>query len=91
MVDKERLAALRAKHRPESVVDPRVYVDPHEGHHTHVQGNMTRCSCGGSGGIFSIALPDWDDSDPRWLDLMRNGPCSICGLDGWDSYDDFFA
>lgn len=74
------------------------YLPGHYGHHMHIEGNASVCSCGAVMGCFSF-VPDpryWSD-DPAeveqarreeadWLAWVR---CSVCGLHGVQYEGDF--
>ena len=89
-------AAARAEAGPAEWVDACEIGDPdylpgHYGHHTHVQGNGTVCSCGQVWGCFSfVPDPRYWSGDPAevaqaereeadWLAWVR---CSLCGMRG---------
>jgi hypothetical protein len=64
---------------------------PHPGHHTHVEGNATVCSCGTVWGCFSF-VPDpryWSDDPAEVAAAQREHQeyvdsisCAICGKRG---------
>lgn len=86
----QQRAAERAHANPDHESRPDA-PNAHEGHHTHVEGNGTVCSCGQVWGIFSF-IPDprlWSD-DPAEVEAAQREhqeyvdsiSCSICGKRG---------
>jgi len=67
-----RRAAARAV--GQKAADP----DPHDGHHSHLQGTSVWCSCGEWGGVTCVAF-DEETITAEWWEAQV---CSMCGKHG---------